>query len=136
MNKEKKLNKWHNIKKNISNKNNIKKYLKQRDVWWINLWENIWSEQNWKWEEFIRPVIVNTILNNNSFIWIPLSTINREWNFFHNFIFKNNKWDKINNSALLNQIRIFDKKRIINYYWKIEISEFEKIKKKLIKLLF
>lgn len=131
----KKLDNWCKIKKIISCKDDII-FLKKKDIRWCCVWENLWYEQNWKWDNFLRPVLVLKVLNKHSFIWIPLSSQNHEWSFFCDFIFTDEKWEKEIKTALLNQIKIFSNKRLEDIAWKMSSEDFNKIKKKLWKLLW
>lgn len=134
---EKKLEDWWKLKKEISSSKEKNLFLKKKNIRWVSIWENIWFEENWKWEDFSRPVLVFKILNLNSFIWIPLTSQFHEWTFFCKISFLDFKKNRnIKSFALLNQVRIFSNKRIIWYWWRINNEEFWKIKKKLWKLLW
>ena len=54
---EKDFDKWNNLKKEINSKKQ-KFYVKQREVWSVRMWKNVWFEEDWKWEDFERPVLV------------------------------------------------------------------------------
>jgi len=126
---------WNILKKNIE-KEEKKFPLKEREIWFANVWKNIWTEQNWKWKQFLRPVLIQKILTWKSFIWIPLTSKVREWSFFYNFEFFDEKIkNKKNNSAILSQIKSFDKNRLVHKIWEIDRENFVNLKKKLWKLL-
>ena len=46
------FDKWNKIKQKIHNKWQKQFYVKQREIWYINLWINIWDEENWKNNDF------------------------------------------------------------------------------------
>ncbi len=102
-------------------------YPKNREIWYLSLWKNIWYESNWKWEEFKRPVL---ILKR---IWTMflIVTMTTKW--------KNNKYYyKIDSNyfnkesyVTLSQIKTIDKKRFIEKIWKLSEDDFTKIKKEL-----
>jgi hypothetical protein len=98
----------------------------------MSVWENIWFEQNWKWDNFLRPVLVFKKFNKQLFYWIPLTSKNKEWKFYYNFEFK--KW--IKSSAILSQMRLFDSKRLFRRYWMISKNFYEELSIKIKKLLF
>ena len=76
MSKEKFV-KWNNLKILIHEKSWVK-YANERDIWFTHIWKNIWVEQNWKWDEFLRPVVILKKLNKNAFVIIPLTKSNKK----------------------------------------------------------
>ena len=97
----------------------------------INIGFNIGSEQNGKGEEFVRPVIVYKKVSSHTFYGIPLtSNTKRRGKYYFKFKFKSRK-----SIALLNQVRLFDTKRVIKSYGKISKNIFDSIKVKLIAVL-
>jgi mRNA interferase MazF len=114
--------------------NSIEKqiHFHEREIWYLSIWENIWFEQNWKWENFLRPVLVYKKFNNNSFYWIPLTSKMKNSKFYYSFEFKKN----ITSSAILSQMRLFDKKRLYRRYWMISLKFYEELTIKIKKLLF
>ncbi len=129
MSKEKFI-KWNNLKILIHEKAWVK-YANERDIWFTHIWKNIWVEQNWKWDEFLRPVVILKKLNKDAFVIIPLTKSNKKWSFFYNFRFV----DKIISTAVLAQIKVIDRKRLDYKIGKIEKWDFSKLKNKLRKLL-
>ena len=57
INKER-YNNWNNLKQDINYSELKNFYVKEKQVWYIHSWVNIWFESNWKWEDFKRPVLV------------------------------------------------------------------------------
>ena len=96
------------------------------------MWENIWFEQNWKWENFLRPVLIFKKFNKQVFYWIPLTSKDKDWRFYYNFEFK--KW--ITSSAILSQMRLFDSKRLFRRYWMISKNFYQELSWKIKELLF
>lgn len=128
---EEKYDNWNKLKKKI---NNTEKDINfhEREIWYISMWENIWFEQNWKWENFLRPVLVYKKFNKQLFYWVPLTSKNKNSKFYYNFEFK--KW--ITSSAILSQMKLFDSKRLFRRYWMISKSFYSELTKKIKKLLF
>ena len=132
-NKNDKINSWTlNKKKIVNSKKEI--FFKERDIFFLYHWENIWFEQNWTWKDFLRPVIVLKKFWNKSFLWVSLTTTEREWDFFFNFTFLK-EWFKRKNTALLNQIKTFDLNRLKHKIWVIEERDFSLLKNKIKKLI-
>ena len=70
-----KYNKWNNIKKDISNKeNNL--IFKNREIFWLQLGCNIGFETNGKGDEFLRPILVLRKFSKDSFLGKCLHKIN------------------------------------------------------------
>jgi len=123
--------KWNKLKINL-NEDNRDINFHEREIWYIAIWENIWFEQNWKWENFLRPVLVFKKFNKQVFYWIPLTSKDKNWKFYYNFEFK--KW--IKSSAILSQMRLFDSKRLFRRYWMISKDFYEELSQKIKELLF
>ncbi len=121
---------WNNLKTQINKKQNSSLF-NEREICFVNLWKNIWFEQDWKHEKFERPVIVLKKFSSLTFIWIPLTGKEKKWKFYFPL---NLKW-RIT-SAILSQIRLFDAKRIERKIWYISKENFEQLKLKLQKLIF
>ena len=62
---------WNELKKKIEiSSPNI--FIKEWEIWWVNMWLNIKSESCWKWENFRRPVLIIKKLSHSSCIVVPL----------------------------------------------------------------
>ena len=107
----KKFDEWNEVKKDISKKNR-KFFIKEREIYWVHLGENIGYEQNGKGDEFLRPVLVYKKFSTNLF-----------------------KVKNKDNCAILSQMRLFDTQRIHDRLGKIKVEEFTQLKQKLMILL-
>ena len=126
--KENIFDKWNNLKKEIHTNNKIKSY-KEREVWYINIWYNIWVESFWKWENFLRPILIFKKFDKNSFIWIPLSTKIKKWEYY--FITNIKKtW-----IANIKQLKTFSSKRLCYKYSSMSTKDFLTLKNKVKSLL-
>ena len=127
---ENKFDTWNNLKKQV-NKKEIQRYIKERQVWYVNLWKNIWFEEDGKWDLFKRPILVVKKVWSVFFV-VPLTTKWKDNQFYYKF----KDWTfKKDSYSILSQVRILDKNRFIVHIWNIDKSDFEKIKKSLQKLL-
>ena len=118
--------KWNEVKKRTDNKKVIPK-IRQREIYWANIGENIGFEQNGKGDDFMRPLLIFKKFSNNMFFGIPLSTQSKkEGSFFFEFTFET---DTIS-TALIVQGKLFDAKRLDRKIGKIAIEDFEKLKVK------
>ncbi len=123
------FDKWNLLKKRI-NKNNRIKSFKQREIWFTNLWKNIWIESCWKWKDFMRPVLIYKKINKNCFIWIQLTTKKKDDSFSYKI-----KVRGVLNYINFSQLKTFSSKRLWYKIWDIEKNIFIKIKNKFINYL-
>ncbi len=129
MNYKKNFDKWNIRKKEIDSERSLKSF-HEREIWFVNIGENVGFEQNGKGDEFLRPVIVYKKFSKNIFLGIPLTTTEKKSKFYVNFKFK----DK-NSTAILSQIKLFDVKRLKYKTGRMSQGDFKKVKIKLIELL-
>ncbi|MEA1956176.1 MAG: type II toxin-antitoxin system PemK/MazF family toxin [Campylobacterota bacterium] len=124
----KQFNEWNELKKEVDNHKNKKVGFKTRDIFYMNMGENIGFEQNGKGKNFIRPIVVLKVFNREMFFAIPLSSQLKEGKFYYSFEFE--KKDKIlsKNVALLSQMKIFSSKRLLNKIGTMKIDDFENMK--------
>ncbi len=121
---------WHKIKSKLI-KNNKKLYFREWQIWFISMWLNIWFEENWKNKDFSRPVLILKKFNNDIFLWIPTTSIKKEWKFYDNIWIINNK----ENFLLLSQIRLYSTKRLLSHIWWISMIKLIEVKEKIKKLI-
>jgi mRNA interferase MazF len=121
---------WHNEKIKIS-KNIEIPFFREWQVWYINMWINIGFEENWKNKDFSRPVLILKKFSKDTFLWIPTTTIKKEWKFYDNIWELN--WKQ--NYLLLSQIRLYSSKRLLSNIWWISKSKLIEIKEKIKKLI-
>jgi len=120
-NKEKKL---------IDRKKDFKVFFKQRDIFFMRMWKNIRFEQNGKWLDFARPIVIIKKFNNDIFRWVALSSKVKEWEYYYNF---DMVW--IIQCAIISQLRLYDKNRLIKKIWMINKKDFFELKQKIKNLL-
>ena len=124
---------WNSIKKDIHFENNKQFYIKEKDIWYINIGYNIWFEENWKWYNYKRPILVYKRIWI-MFMWIPMTT---HWKENNKFYYKlPDKYFNKKSFLIFSQIKSFDKKRFIVKIWTLSDSDFNEIKKELKKFLF
>jgi len=96
--------------------------IKEGEVYWCALGENIGDEENGKGNLFRRPVLVFKKFNNNIFWGIPMSTKNKGNIYYVKVLLKD-----IEQSAIISQLRILDSKRLDLYIGYISKDSFVKI---------
>ena len=124
-----KFDNWNNLKQKIEDKELIP--FRQGEIYFISVGQNIGYEVYGKKELYLRPVLVYRKLSKQTFIGIPLSSKEKDGTYFFTFRYT----EKTLSTALLNQIRVFDIKRAEYYDGHIKISDFGRLKDKLLKLL-
>ncbi len=122
----KNFDEWNEVKKLTDNKNIIPQ-LRQREIYWANLGENIGFEQNGKGQHFMRPLLVFKKFSNNMFFGIPLSSQKKQdGSWFFEFSFKNSE----SSTALIVQGKMYDVKRLDRKIGKMSIEDYDKLKLK------
>lgn len=120
---------WNKIKKRLFFKERSPN-CKRCDVWLCNIGRNIGVEQSCRNGFFVRPVLVLRIFNSDMFLGIPITSSNK--NTFDEYYYDLRHVPKINGSAILSQIRVFDNKRLIRRIARIDEATIEKIRNRII----
>lgn len=120
---------WNKVKK-ITNQNKRNLGIKTREIFWAKIGLNIGSEEYGKDKNFARPVIIVRKLTSDLFIGIPLTSTLKNNDYFHSFKYINKQNGEILNSAMILQLRVFSKKRLMNKIGIINNKDFEIIIKK------
>lgn len=114
---------WNKLKIELDSKENIKRFPKVSEVWLIILGKNIGFEQNGKGRDFSRPVVIIKKFNNNMYLVLPLSSVQKEISFYLNFTDANGRAV----SVILSQIRLVSIKRFKRKIYTMPIDTFEAI---------
>lgn len=96
--------------------------IKEGEVWWCSLGENVGTEINGKGELYSRPILVYRKLGRMQFLGIPLSTQTHEGTWYVNFRFKHRE-----QYAALNQIRVINVFRLQERMGTIDKSDMKKV---------
>ena len=86
-NGKKDFNGWIIVKKRLHNKGKLRA-IKNGDIWWCAVGENVGSEICGKGKIFARPVLVAKKLDRYSFIGIPLTSKQHKGSWYVSFDFK------------------------------------------------
>ena len=116
------------------NKKEPKNIFKKWDIYFINLWKNIWSELNKN-----RPCIIYSWLKYNKWntvIILPLKSYKWKTNYLFNIFIKATKENNLKLDSIidLSSIRQISKKRIKLKRWILEEKYLKEIDKKVLKL--
>ena len=128
-----KFHSWNEIKKETHQRDRKVGY-KEREVFWTRIGYNVGSEEYGKGNEFQRPVIIIKKLTKELFFGIPLSTVLKEGDYFYTFTYTTKKDEMKKVSAMLLQLRVFDKRRLMGRIGMIAKEDQRIILQKLQKL--
>ncbi len=96
--------------------------IKERDIVWCSIGENIGDEESGKGDLFLRPVLVIRKFNSNLFFVTPLTTKIKDNPYYVKYTLHG-----IEYSAMISQIRVIDRKRMRNKVAKIDKTDYHKI---------
>ncbi len=119
---------WNKLKKKIEAERNIPdKYPKEGEVWMSSIGKNIGFEQNGSGDNFSRPVVIIKKFNNHMFWSIPLSTKQKDLDFYYNYtdVYKQEV------SVILAQMKLLSVKRLKRKLYEMDIKQVQEIKLKL-----
>lgn len=117
---------WFKLKLALWNKES-KVVFKQGELWWCSLGVNLGEEIFGKGEKFTRPVLIFKKFTSNSFLGLPITKQEKQGSWYVEItIHKEKRW------VILNQARIFDKKRLTNRVGALDDADFQKVKKRFI----
>lgn len=124
---------WNRIKKKINSKDgsNEKDRPAKGEVWLNILGKNIGYEQNGVGDYFLRPVLVIKKFNNKMFWIVPLSTKQKDIDFYVNFIDIKGQ----DASAIVSQLRLVSIKRFKRKLYTIDSDVFNLVIQKISDLL-
>lgn len=126
---EKDFNAWHKKKKDI-HFNKKAPFFHERDIWWCSLGVNIGQEQNGKNNNFERPVLVLKKFNNDILWTIPMSSANKDDEYYFPIINKGRTY-----SLVISQLRLISSKRLLRKIRTLSHGEFEEVKVKVVDIL-
>ena len=119
---------WNELKKKIDvEKNEPDRFPKEGEVWMSSLGKNIGYEQNGSGDNFSRPILIVKKFNNHMFWVVPLSTKQKEFDFYFNYTDPND--EKV--SAILAQMKLLSVKRLKRKLYEIPNELFDEMKQKM-----
>ena len=120
---------WFKLKVLLWTRKSDKLFFKQGDIWLCSIGMNLGEEIFGKGKKFTRPVLVFKKFTSNSFLGLPLTTQKKTGSWYTKITINNeDRW------VILNQARIFDKKRFTNKIASLDIKDYKKVKKYFLEL--
>lgn len=120
---------WHAIKIELDARSEAPSF-QEREIWWCAVGVNIGYEIFGKSEVFTRPVLVNRKFSRFTFLGVPLTSKLKDNSYSYRIHFKSEK-----GSALLDQVRTFDSRRLIERMGYLTDEQFEGIHYSLTNIL-
>ena len=127
---EKRFDEWMKQKEHLHSTGGIP-VIKEGEVWWCGIGENVGVEINGKNELFSRPVVIIKKLSRYGFLGVPLTSQNHSGSWYAPFEFKNKT-----QYAALAQVRVMSVSRLYKRMGTIPESDLDIIKTGLRELYF
>ncbi len=125
---EKHFSEWMELKENLHGIGRLPA-IKEGEIWWCAMGENVGVEINGKNEVFSRPVLVFKKLSRYGFMGIPLTSQPHEGDWYVSFVFR----DKTSVAALA-QARVLSVSRLFKRMGTIPNSDLELVREGFSKL--
>jgi len=127
---QKDFDNWNILKKKIDSDEQTF-HVNERQIWWCSIGLNVGSEQNGHGENFERPVLVIRKYTATTFLCLPLTTKEKQGNYYHKI------YSKIDPQSwvILSQSKVIDIKRFRRFLGSIQRKEFIQITNKYKELL-
>ena len=120
--KIKRLAEWNRLKGNLHEFGRIPA-IKESEVWWAALGENVGIEINGKSDVYSRPVLIFKKFSRHGFMGIPLTTKQHGGIWYVSFMFQNGK-----STAALTQARNMSVFRLYRKLGTIYDSDLERVR--------
>jgi mRNA-degrading endonuclease toxin of MazEF toxin-antitoxin module len=127
----KRFDEW-NIRKKLLSEESSLLFPKIGEVWIVSLGVNIGCEQDGSGVDFVRPVLVYKRISSRLYIVLPLSTKQKNLDFYHNIQDVNGQ--KI--AVIIAQIRVIGIERFARKLYVFEWGMFADVQEKLKSYLF
>ncbi|MBR2659329.1 type II toxin-antitoxin system PemK/MazF family toxin [Candidatus Saccharibacteria bacterium] len=127
---KKRFYEWIKVKKSL-HESSIQKCVKEGEVWWCGMGENVGVEINGKNEEFSRPILVFKKFGKYEFMGIPLSTKYHKGSWYVTYNFQGKK-----RTAVLCQAKTISVKRLYKRIGQLDEKDMLAIGNGFYKLLF
>jgi mRNA interferase MazF len=115
---------WCGLKQKLHESRARGPFVRERDLWWVSLGENIGSEINGKSDLYSRPAIILKKLAHGFFLVAPTTTKNHEGTWYVPIVYNEKK-----TCVCLYQIRTIDYRRLSSRIGQISGDDFENVKR-------
>lgn len=125
---QKRFPEWITLKEKLHNVNRLPD-IKDGEIWWCAMSENVGVEINGKNREFSRPVLVFKKLSRHGFMGIPLTSQKHIGTWYVSFVFQDKE-----ETAVLAQARVISVSRLYKRMGAIADPDFDLARKSFRKL--
>ena len=122
---------WIIVKIWLERNQSILPLIREGDIWWCSLGENIATEIGGKGDYFRRPVIVFVKLDGRSFLGIPMTSQTKRGSWYFQL-----RSSAFGDTAIIAQIRYLDSKRLDKRIGSMNHGEFENLRRSFIELIY
>lgn len=114
---------WIGLKEKLHNTDAESPLVRERDLWWVSIGENIGSEMNGKSRLFSRPALIIKKLAHGFFLVAPTTSQPHEGSWYV-------KIEQAGKDIFvcLHQIRTIDYRRLSTKLGQIDTNDFDKVK--------
>jgi len=113
---------WIKLKQQLHNISSQPPLVRERDLWWLSLGENVGSEINGKSRLFSRPALILKKLAHGFFLIAPTTTKGHEGTWYVKINYTNkDMW------VCLHQIRTIDYRRLSSQLGQIGTDDFKQV---------
>ena len=120
--------KWMGVKSKLNN-SGPRRSIKEGEIWWAAMGENVGVEIDGKNEKYSRPVIIFKKHSNLCFTAIPLTSKKHNGSWYAQFGFQEK-----NQTAILIQARLMDSTRLYERMGKMSNGDFWEVTKRYLEL--
>lgn len=120
---------WIGLKEKLHRRSEKYIFLKEGEIWWCAVGENIGIEINGKGSMFSRPVLIYKKLGKLGFLAIPLSSQIKQGPWYAGIEFK-----RKGISANLAQVRVISTARLYEKMGEVTSDDFKKVKDGFLRL--
>lgn len=125
---EKHFDEWNEVKKMRHSFGRVP-VIKDGEIWWCAMGENVGVEINGKHERFSRPILILKKLSRFGFMGIPLTSQGHEGNWYTTFVFRGKE-----QTAVLAQARVMSVSRLYEKMGDTTNGDFKQVKEAFARL--
>ena len=114
---------WIGLKEKLHNTESDPPLVKERDLWWVSIGENVGSEMNGKSSLFSRPAVVLKKLSRGFFLVAPTTSVKHEGTWY---VMMRQEGKMM--FVCLHQTRTIDYRRLSTRMGVVDEEDFRKIK--------
>jgi mRNA interferase MazF len=120
---------WIGVKQKLDANDYQPPLVKEGELWWCAIGENVGIETSGKGKNFTRPVIILKKFGRLAFFGIPTTTKKREGTWYVSFTHQD-----VDETALLSQARMFSYKRLDRKMGELAETDFANVKEAFVRL--